>query len=278
MRTTAEGVPAERSLAGGYVVPFALIHAGALAALLHGFSPQGAALLVTVYAVQGLGITAGYHRYFSHRSFKTSRAGQFLLALCGTLAVQKGVLWWVAHHRRHHQCADTVGDPHAPGDGALWSHMGWFLSRSADEPDRRLVRDLEAFPELVWLDRYFVVPPLVLASALALAFGWTGLLWGFCLATVTEWHLTYAVNSLGHRIGWRRYETPDDSRNNFALALFTFGEGWHNNHHRYPSSARQGLELWQLDWTYCLLIVLERLGLVWDLVSVPASSRAAAAR
>lgn len=258
-------------------MPFVLLHAGAVAALVQGVTPLGLTLFVSIYMIQGLGITAGYHRYFSHRSFRTSRGFQFVLALCGTLAVQKGVLWWVAHHRRHHRCADGPGDPHAPRDGAFWSHMGWFLSGRNDGTDRDMVRDLADLPELVWLDRYFVVPPLVLAAGLTLVFGWTGLLWGFCLATVTEWHLTYAVNSLGHRVGWRSYDTDDDSRNNLALALFTFGEGWHNNHHRYPSSARQGLEPAQMDWTYYLLRLLERAGLVWDLVEAPSAQNARSA-
>lgn len=261
------------SLSRGYLVPFALIHLGAIAALVQGPTIARLGLFLTVFLVQGLGITAGYHRYFSHRTFKTSRVFQFLLAVQGTLAVQKGVLWWTAHHRRHHRCADAPGDPHSPRDGAAWSHMGWFLSEDAEATDFDSIRDLTRFPELVWLDRYFVVPPLVLAAGLTVAFGWTGLLWGFCLGTTAAWHLTYAVNSLGHRRGARRYETPDDSRNSFVLALFTFGEGWHNNHHRFPSSVRQGLFWWEVDWTYYLLRAFAACGIVWDLVEPPDASR-----
>ncbi len=261
------------SLVGGYVVPFALIHVGAMAALLRGVSVLGVLLFLAVFMLQGFGITAGYHRYFAHRSFKTSRGFQFVLAVLGTLAVQKGVLWWTAHHRRHHRCADAEGDPHSPRDGVVWSHMGWFLSAQAEATDPAAIGDLTGFPELVWLDRNFVTPPLLLAVGLSAAFGWTGLLWGFCLGTTAAWHLTYAVNSLGHRRGSRRYDTADDSRNSFALALFTFGEGWHNNHHRFPSSSRQGLLWWEIDWTYYALRGLLLSGLVWDLVEPPVSSR-----
>ena len=255
-----------------YVFFFALIHLGALVALFSGPAAEKIIIFTASFAVQGLGITTGYHRYFSHRSFKTSRTFQFFLALAGTLAVQKGVLWWVAHHRHHHRFSDTAGDPHSPRDGALWSHMGWFLSSATAPVDREAIRDLARFPELVWLDRWFMVPPALGALCLTLAFGWSGLLWGFCLSTTAAWHLTYAVNSLAHRIGSRRFETGDDSRNLLPLALLTFGEGWHNNHHRFPSAARQGLRWWEIDPTYYLLRMLSTVGIVWDLIeprSVP---------
>lgn len=252
-----------------------MIHVGALGAFFLGVTPQHVALFLGVFVVQGLGITTGYHRYFSHRSFKTSRAFQLVLAVQGTLAVQKGVLWWTAHHRRHHRCTDEDGDPHSPRDGVVWSHMGWFLSPKSEETDFGAVRDLARFPELVWLDRNFVVPPLLLAAGLTVLFGWAGLLWGFCLGTTAAWHLTYAVNSLGHRRGSRRFPTDDESRNSFALALFTFGEGWHNNHHRFPSSVRQGLRWWEVDWTWYVLRLLAALGIVWDLVEPPPAARSA---
>lgn len=258
------------------VVPFALIHGGAIASLGLGVTVEHMVLFLSVFAAQGLGITTGYHRYFAHRSFKTSRVFQFVLAVQGTLAVQKGVLWWTAHHRRHHRCTDTEGDPHSPRDGLFWSHMGWFLSPAAENTDLAMVRDLARYPELVWLDRNFVVPPLLLAAGLTIAFGWAGLLWGFCLGTTAAWHLTYAVNSLGHRRGSRRFATGDDSRNSFVLALLTFGEGWHNNHHRFPSSVRQGLYWWEIDWTWYWLRALAALGLVWDLVLPRSNARGAA--
>ena len=261
-RSEAAAVPRRQA---GLLVPFVLVHLGALAALAQGVSVEGLVLLATVYGLQGFGITAGYHRYFSHRSFATSRGFQFVLAVLGTLAVQKGVLWWASNHRRHHRCADGDGDPHSPRDGFLWSHVGWFLADGSGTADRRPVRDLARFPELRWLDEHFVVPPLLLAGGLFAAFGWTGLLWGFCLATTVTWHLTYAVNSLGHRRGWRRFATADDSRNSFALALFTLGEGWHNNHHRHPGSVRQGIRWWEVDPTYYALRALAALGVVWGL-------------
>lgn len=250
----------------GYLVPFVLVHVGAVAALVQGATRTGALLCAAVFTLQGFGITAGYHRYFAHRSFRTSRAFQLVLALLGTIAVQKGVLWWVAIHRQHHRHTDGPLDPHSPRDGFAWSHVGWFLSPHFAVTDRRRVRDLEGHPELVWLDEHFVVPPVVLACVLALAFGATGFLWGFCLPTVLSWHLTYAVNSLGHLRGTRRFATPDDSRNSFVLALLTFGEGWHNNHHRRPGAARQGLRWWEVDLTYCALRVLAAAGVVWDVV------------
>jgi stearoyl-CoA desaturase (delta-9 desaturase) len=252
--------------ASGYLVPFVLVHLGAGAALLQGPSLAGALLFAVVFSVQAFGITAGYHRYFSHRSFATSRSFQLVLAVLGSLAVQKGVLWWASNHRRHHRCADAAGDPHSPREGFLWSHVGWFLASDFARTDRGAVRDLAIFPELEWLDEHFVVPPLVLAVCLLAGFGTTGLLWGFFLSTTVAWHLTYAVNSLGHRFGSRRFATADDSRNSFALALLTFGEGWHNNHHRFPSSVRQGLRWWEVDLTYALLKLLAGLGVVWDLV------------
>jgi stearoyl-CoA desaturase (delta-9 desaturase) len=250
----------------GYAPPFFLVHLGACAALLQGLSTEGVLLFAAVFSLQAFGITAGYHRYFSHRSFKTSRWFQLVLATLGTLSVQKGVLWWAANHRRHHRFTDATGDPHSPRDGFAWAHVGWFLSSGFASTDRHAVRDLADFPELEWLDEHFLVPPLVLALFLLAAFGTTGLLWGFFLGTTAAWHLTYAVNSLGHRFGSRRFATQDDSRNSFALALFTFGEGWHNNHHRFPSSVRQGLRWWEVDLTYYLLRGLAALGIVWDLV------------
>ena len=258
-----------RLRASGYLLPFLAVHAGACAALVQGPSRAGLVLFGTVFSLQAFGMTAGYHRYFAHRSFATSRGFQLFLAVLGSLAVQKGALWWAAIHRLHHRRTDRDGDPHSPRDGLAWSHVGWFLSPRFTTTDRHAVRDLGAFPELEWLDHHFVVPPLVLAAFLFAGFGTTGLLWGFALATTASWHLTYAVNSLGHRIGWRRFATDDDSRNSFVLALFTFGEGWHNNHHRFPSSVRQGLRWWEVDLTYGLLRLLACLGIVWNLVEPP---------
>jgi stearoyl-CoA desaturase (delta-9 desaturase) len=263
--------------AAGYVVPFVLVHAGCVLAPLAGFGSDALAVALISFGLRAFGITAGFHRYFSHRSFKTSRAFQLVLALLGTLAVQKGVLWWAACHRRHHRSADGDGDPHSPRRGFWWAHAGWFLGPEWAATETERVRDLARYPELVWLDRHFVLPPAALATGLWLAGGLEWLLWGFCVSTTLVWHLTYAVNSLGHRWGSRRFATPDTSRNNFWLALPTLGEGWHNNHHRYMHSARQGFRWWELDLTYAVLRVLAALGIVWDLVEPPAALRAAPA-
>jgi stearoyl-CoA desaturase (delta-9 desaturase) len=216
-------------------------------------------------------ITAGYHRYFSHRAYRTSRWFQLVLAVGATATFQKGVLWWAAHHRVHHRRSDQEGDLHsARRDGFWWSHMGWFLCRDLEDTDLTRVRDLARYPELRWLGTYWLVPPLVLAGLLLLVGGWFALVWGFAVSQVLTWHGTFTINSLSHMFGSRRYATDDDSRNNVVLALVTLGEGWHNNHHHYQVAARQGFHWWQLDLTYLVLRVLAGLGVVWDLHGVPA--------
>jgi stearoyl-CoA desaturase (delta-9 desaturase) len=230
-------------------------------------------------------VTAFYHRYFSHRSFKTSRLVQLVFALLGASAVQRGPLWWAAHHRHHHANADRPDDAHSPHQhGFLWSHMGWFLARANFPTKIELVRDLARYRELALLDRFDVAVPALLAAALygsgaalerfAPSLGTNGLqllVWGFAVSTVAVWHATFAINSLAHTLGTRRFATRDNSRNNLALALLTLGEGWHNNHHRFPAAARQGLRWWEIDVTYYALCALELTGLIWDLRSVPAS-------
>jgi stearoyl-CoA desaturase (delta-9 desaturase) len=232
-------------------------------------------------------ITGFYHRYFSHRSFRTSRAAQFAFALLGASAVQRGPIWWAAHHRHHHAYSDRPEDVHSPVQrGFLWSHMGWFLSRRHFQPPLDRVRDLLRFPELRWLDRFDIVVPIALALALfasgaaleRLAPGlgtsaWQLLVWGFFVSTVACYHGTYTINSLCHVWGRRRYATRDNSRNNAILALVTLGEGWHNNHHHYPMSVRQGFYWWEVDITYYLLRLLAALGIVWDLKPVPGAVR-----
>jgi stearoyl-CoA desaturase (delta-9 desaturase) len=260
---------------GGNTLPFVLMHVACLAVLVVGVTPDAVAVGLAGYVLRAIGITAGYHRYFSHRSFRTSRAFQLVLAVLGTLALQKGVLWWVAHHRHHHRHADADGDPHSPVRGGLWwSHVGWFLAAGSEQTDRRLVRDLARVPELVWLDRHFLLPSVACATVLAVAGGARWVVWGSVVATTLTWHLTYAVNSLGHRYGRRRYDTADDSRNSFWLALVTWGEGWHNNHHRYMRAARQGFFWWEVDLTWMVLRALARAGIVWDLVEPPQSALA----
>ncbi|MCR6496263.1 acyl-CoA desaturase [Thermomonas sp. S9] len=265
------------------VLPFILLHLGCLGVIWVGVSPIAVAVAALLYVVRMFAITGFYHRYFSHRAFRTSRAVQFVFALMGASCVQRGPLWWAAHHRHHHRHADTAQDPHSPRHGFWRSHMGWFLTRGAFATDLSRVPDLARYPELRWLDRFDVAVPLALAGGL---FGLGALLqavwpdlrtsgpqllvWGFFISTVVLFHATVTINSLAHRFGSRRFPTRDDSRNNLWLALLTFGEGWHNNHHFYASSARQGFRWWEIDLTWYGLRLLAALGLVRDLKPVPA--------
>ena len=267
------------------VVPFVLMHAGCLGVVWTGWSPFAVALAVALYALRMFAITAFYHRYFAHRAFRASRGWQFVFAVLGATAVQRGPLWWAAHHRHHHVHSDRPGDAHsAVQDGFLWSHMGWFLARENFATRSHLVRDLARYPELRWLDRYDVAVPAALGVGLwalgawleaahpSLGTGpWQLVVWGFCISTVVLFHATFVINSLAHRWGARRYETGDESRNNPLLALITLGEGWHNNHHRYPSAARQGFYWWELDLSWYGLKLLAALGIVRDLRPVPRS-------
>jgi stearoyl-CoA desaturase (delta-9 desaturase) len=289
--STADAVPGgtagSRRIDWPRVVPFVAVHLGCLGAIWTGASTTAIAVAGGLYLVRMFAITAFYHRYFSHRAFRTSRASQFAFALLGASAVQRGPLWWAAHHRHHHVHADLPDDCHSPVEhGFVWSHVGWFLARENFATRHALVPDLARFPELRWLDRYDAAVPAVLAMLLfasgewlartapALGTdGWQLLVWGFCISTVVLWHATFTINSLAHRFGARRYPTRDHSRNNAWLALLTLGEGWHNNHHRYPAAARQGFHWWQVDVSWYALRALAVLGVVWDLQSVPAAIR-----
>jgi stearoyl-CoA desaturase (delta-9 desaturase) len=205
---------------------FVLLHVACLAVFVTGTTPAAVVLCGVCYLVRMFGITAGYHRYFSHRSYKTSRPFQFLLACLGCSALQKGPLWWAGHHRQHHRHADTPEDVHSPRNrGLWWSHVGWVLAADYNDTDWRAVRDWSRYPELRWLNRHHWIPPLVLAALCFLLAGWSGLVWGFVISTVLSYHATFAINSLSHLVGGRRYATADDSRNNLALALLTLGEG-----------------------------------------------------
>jgi stearoyl-CoA desaturase (Delta-9 desaturase) len=254
--------------------PFWGVHLVAIGGVvLSGWSWPGFALALALYGVRMFFITAGYHRYFSHRSFKTSRVFQFVLAWAAESTAQKGVLWWAGHHRRHHKFSDHEGDIHSVKlDGFWWSHVGWITGSDAsfDEPDLANVKDLSRFPELRWLQKYNMVPPVVLAVAMFLAGGWPLLLWGFLVSTVMAWHGSFSINSLAHLIGRRRYATSDESRNSLMLALITLGEGWHNNHHHYMTSANQGWRWYEIDVTYYILRALGWVGLVWDIRVPPA--------
>jgi stearoyl-CoA desaturase (delta-9 desaturase) len=251
-------------------LPFLSVHLGCLAAFAVGVDRAALALCAATYLVRMLGITAGYHRYFSHRAYRTSRPFQFVLALVGCSALQKGPLWWASHHRDHHRHADAPRDPHSPVQNTLWwAHVGWVLAAGPRTAGVRAVPDLNRFRELRWVDDHHWVPGLALAAACYLVGGPAGLVWGFFVSTVLCYHATFAINSLGHRVGSRRYRTDDESRNNLALALVTLGEGWHNNHHHYPGSANQGFFWWEVDFAFYLIKLLERAGLVWDVRRPP---------
>ncbi|MEO8702340.1 MAG: acyl-CoA desaturase [Kofleriaceae bacterium] len=252
-------------------IPYWGVHVLAIVGVaITGFSWLGLALAAACYVPRMFFVTAGYHRYFSHRSFKTSRAFQFLLALGATLTAQKGPLWWAAHHRIHHKLSDEPGDLHSVvQSGFWWAHHGWILSRDLEGTDMSRIKDFSKYPELRWLNTYWMIPVVALAVVLFLAGGFVALVWGFAVAQVLCWHGTFTINSLSHLWGNRRYATTDDSRNNFALAVITMGEGWHNNHHHYQVSARQGFYWWEIDCTYYTLRALAAVGLVWDLHGVP---------
>ncbi|NIR30974.1 MAG: acyl-CoA desaturase [Gammaproteobacteria bacterium] len=282
--TAADDGAAERRVDWVRNVPFMAMHAACLGVVWVGWSPVAMMTAGALYLLRMLAITGFYHRYFSHRAFRTSRPVQFAFAVLGASAAQRGPLWWAAHHRHHHAHADRPGDPHSPRrDGFLWSHMGWFMSPAYFATNLRRVPDLARFPELWLLDRFDGVVPVLLGAALFGAGEWLAsaapaletdgmqmLVWGFLVSTVAVYHATYTINSLAHRFGRRRYATRDDSRNNFALALLTLGEGWHNNHHHYPGAARQGFRRWEIDVTWYFLCLLRALGLIWDLRTAPA--------
>jgi stearoyl-CoA desaturase (delta-9 desaturase) len=265
------------------VIPFVAMHAMCLSVIWVGWSPIAVFVAAFLYIVRMLAITGFYHRYFSHKSFKTSRGAQFLFALFGASAGQRGPLWWASHHRHHHIHSDKPEDAHSPKQhGFLWSHIGWFTSNSNFPPKFDRVPDLMKFKELIWLDRFDILVPAMLAISLyglgellAGSFpslGTSGaqlLVWGFFISTVFLYHATYTVNSLAHQFGKRRYNTKDDSRNSFLVALITCGEGWHNNHHHFPGSVRQGFFWWEIDMTFYFLKLLEWLGIIWDLKTVP---------
>jgi stearoyl-CoA desaturase (Delta-9 desaturase) len=249
---------------------FILVHLACLAVFWTGITWEAAALCAFMFFTRKFGITGAFHRYFSHRSYKTSRAFQFFLAFLGGAAAQKGALWWAAHHRHHHRHSDTDDDLHsAKLEGFYWSHVGWVLSTEYDEYDPQVIKDLNKFPELVWLDKWIFIPPVAAALFCYLLLGWMGLVVGFFISTVILYHTTFAINSLCHMFGSRRYETGEESKNSLWLALLTMGEGWHNNHHHYPLSARQGFFWYEIDITYYILLGLEKVGLVWDLQAPP---------
>ncbi|RMF75479.1 MAG: acyl-CoA desaturase [Acidobacteria bacterium] len=274
-----------------HLAPYVVLHAGCLGVLWVGWSPFAVGFAVGFYLLRAFFVTAFYHRYFSHRAFRTSRGTQFVFAVLGNTAVQRGPLWWASHHRRHHRHTDSPGDPHSPVRSFLWSHLGWLTAREHAATDLGVVPDLARFPELRWLDRWdTLVPALVavgtwglgsLLAGLAPSLGTDGpqmLVWGFFVSTVILFHVTCMVNSVAHLFGSRPYDTGDESRNNWLVATLSLGEGWHNNHHFAPGAARQGFRAWEIDPTWWGLRLLERLGVISGPRPVPARARIARRR
>lgn len=251
-------------------IPFIFIHIACFAVFWVGVSSTAIAICAVGYAVRVFALTAFYHRFFSHRAFKTSRFMQFIFAVLGASAAQRGPLWWSSHHRHHHRHSDKLTDKHSPyNHGFWWSHCGWFISNGSFRTDTTHIKDLVRYPELVFINRFDILVPLIYSILLFMWGGWQYVIWGFFVSTVLVYHVTFLINSMCHMFGNRTFKTTDTSRNNLWLALLTFGEGWHNNHHYWPSSARQGFKFYQIDISYYLLKLLEKMGLIWDLRSPP---------
>lgn len=250
-------------------LPFFAIHLIPFALLWTGARPIDWAVCVGLYVARMFFITGVYHRYFAHRAYKMGRVMQFLMAFGGATAAQKGPLWWAAHHRGHHKHSDQLTDVHSPKDGFLWSHLGWIISTQYDETEWDRIKDFAKYPELRLLNQFHLVPPILLGLATFLIGGWSMLICGFFLSTVLLYHGTFSINSLAHVIGRRRYITTDTSKNSFILALITLGEGWHNNHHYYQSTANQGFFWWEIDISYYILKALSWVGLTRDLRKPP---------
>lgn len=250
----------------GAVAFFVLLHLAVGAVYFYPPTPTLLLWFASTYSIRMFGITAGYHRYFSHRSYKLGRVAQFLMALLAQSSGQKGVLWWAAHHRQHHRFSDLEPDVHSPWQrGLWWSHAGWVLSNEHDGCDLKKVGDLARFPELRWIDRHHWVPTVAFAAVVLALGGPAAFVWGYVVSTVVLYHCTFSINSLAHVFGTRRFNTPDHSRNNWLLAIITFGEGWHNNHHFSMGSCRQGYRWWEIDITYGVLKLLSWMGVARDL-------------
>lgn len=246
-------------------VPFILMHLAPLGALWFRPTWQDWAMCVFLYGSRMFFITGVYHRYFAHRGYKAGRFVTFLFAFAGGTSAQKGALWWASHHRWHHRFSDTNRDPHQASRGFWWSHVGWIISNKYNETDYETIKDFSKYPELVWLNKYHLVPPVVLGVVVWLIGDWSMLFTGFFLSTVLLYHGTFSINSLTHRFGKARYHTGETSKNSFILALVTLGEGWHNNHHYYASTANQGFFWWEIDISYYVLRAMSAVGLVSDL-------------
>ncbi|WP_225408843.1 acyl-CoA desaturase [Stigmatella hybrida] len=247
-------------------IPFLGIHAMCLFVLSVGAKPVDVLVCLALYVIRMWGVTAGYHRYFSHRAYKTNRVFQFILAFVATSSAQKGVLWWAANHRHHHRESDTEQDIHSPlHKGFWWSHMGWIMCPKYEQTRFESIKDFARFPELRFLNRFHLLPPILLAVTLFFIGGFSMLVWGFFVSTTLLYHGTFTINSLSHIFGNRRYRTTDTSKNNLFLAIITLGEGWHNNHHYYQNTANQGWFWWEVDLSYYSLKVLSWMRVVSDL-------------
>jgi len=287
VNTVPESPEADNAIDLLRIIPYIFLHLACLGVFWVGCSTTAVVTALLLYALRVFAITGFYHRYFSHRTFKTSRVAQFVFAVLGASSAERGPIWWAAHHRDHHRYSDQPEDAHSPKQhGFWWSHMLWFLSNQNVKTKFDCVPDLVKFPELMFLDRFDKLVPVALAILLFFlghllaiynpALGTNGLqmlFWGFFISTIAVMHATFSINSLTHCFGSRRYPTKDDSRNNFWLALLTFGEGWHNNHHHFPGSVHQGFYWWEIDITYYVLRLLAALGIIWDLRKVPMEIR-----
>lgn len=259
------------------IIAFSAMHLACLAIFFVNYNITALLVFLITFSMRTFALTAGYHRYFSHKAFQTSRVFQFILALVGTWASQKGPLWWSGHHRYHHIHSDKETDMHSPKNGVFQAHVGWVFEARSDEVDPKFIKDWIKYPEIVWLDKYahesfalYLVGLFILGSCISYFYpaletsGLAFVFWGGILSTVLLYHTTFSVNSICHIFGSRDYQTTDNSRNNWLVALITFGEGWHNNHHKFAYSIRNNLKFWQIDITYMILCVLKKFRIVWD--------------
>jgi stearoyl-CoA desaturase (delta-9 desaturase) len=253
---------------------FWLVQASALLVFVVPFSWAFVALWAVSHFLRAIGLTLAFHRYYAHRSFQMNRVARFVWSFIGCAAMQKGPIWWAGHHVNHHRFADREGDPHSPMvSGIYYAHIGWFLNDAKNdtlEASNPVVRDFSKAPEILWLDRLNFVPPALLAAVMYAVGGLPALIWGFCLPTMTLAHATFAINTVNHLYGSRRFDTLDDSRNNPITAVLAVGEGWHNNHHRYQRAARNGFYWWEFDPTWYAIRIMQAIGLAWDVQPVPA--------
>ena len=255
------------------IVIFWLVQVSALLVFAVPFAWGYVALWAVSHFARAVGLTLAFHRYYAHRAFQMNRAARFIWTFAGVAAMQKGPLWWAGHHVYHHKFADRDGDPHSPKvSGFYYAHIGWFLNDQKYkkiDPSNPVVRDFSKYPDVRLLDEYYFLPPLLLGLAMYAIGGFPWVVWGFCLPTMTLAHATFAINTVNHLYGSRRFETRDESRNNAITALFAAGEGWHNNHHRYQRAARNGFYWWEIDITYYVILAMQAVGLAWDVQRVP---------